>query len=119
MAEKIPDNEAFEALQKIKRAEDKAKDIIQEAREKTSLQIVQDAYEEAEKIKMQILKEAKEKAARKKKEIIERAEKEQKKIQKETDQEISELHRNTRSLMPKAVEKIGKKVEQFLLKGGL
>lgn len=118
MAKKSPDKEAFDAIEKIKQAEERAQEIIQEAREKTSSQIIQDSYEEAEKIKARFLTEAKEKADGIKKEIIDRAKKERNKIEKESDKEISDLRQKTRSRMPGAVEKIRKIVEESLKKGG-
>jgi len=117
MDKKTPDNEAYEALRKIKQAEEEARQIVQEAREKTANQIIQDAYEEAQKIREQSLAEAKEKADKKKKEIIDKAKKEKDRIEKESDKEISDLCQNTHSRMSNAVEIIRKEVEESLKKG--
>jgi ATP synthase H subunit len=117
MAKNNPDNDAFDAIEKIKEAERKAQEILQEAREKTAFQIVQDAQDEAEKIKEGFLSEAKEKAEGIKKEIIESAKKQREKIETESDKEISHLHHKTRSRISDAVETTKKRVAEFLDKG--
>ena len=119
LVKKIPDNDAFEALEKIKKAEERAREIIQEARDKTTSQIIQDSHDEAEKIKTQLLTEAKEKAIRIKQKIIDRATKEKDRILKESDEEISDLYKKSRSRMPEAVAKIREKVDLSLKKGAL
>jgi len=119
LAKKDPDNETFDALEKIKKAEERGREIIQEAREKTASQIIQNSYEEAEKIKAQFLTEAKEKADRIKKEIIERAKKESNGILKESDEEIYDLRQKSQSRIPEAVAKIREKMERSLKKGAL
>jgi len=103
MAKKNPDNEAMDALQEIKQAEERAREIIQEAQEKTSSRIVQDAYDEAEKIKENFLKEAKEEAEKRKKEIIDEAKEERNRIEQETDKEVLTLRQKTKARMPEAV----------------
>lgn len=111
-------NEAYDALARIKQAEEKAKEIVLEAREKSAAKIVHEAQEEAEKLQQQVLKEAREKAEIKKIEIIDRAKKQRDEIEQETEREIAGLRQKTRTLMPEAVEKIRKKVEGSLKKGG-
>lgn len=118
MEKKILDNEAYDALARIKQAEEKAREIVLEAREKSATKIVHEALEEAEKIQQQFLKEAREKAEKEKKEIIDGAKKQRDEIEKESDREIANLRQKTLSLMPDAVEKIRKKVEESLKKGG-
>jgi ATP synthase H subunit len=117
MEKKIPDDEAIGALERIKEAEEKAREIIQEAQEITAIQIVQDAHGKAEKIRARFLEEARKKAEEKKKEIIDRAKKERDKIEKDSEREISDLVEKTRSRMSDAVKIIGKKVEESLKKG--
>jgi len=119
MEKNKPGNDAFDAIEKIKKAEEKAQEIIREAREKTASQIVQDAHEDAEKIKTQFLTEAKNKADGIKKEIIDRAKIERKRIEKESEEEISHLQQKTLSRMSDAVEKTRKIVEESLQKGAL
>jgi vacuolar-type H+-ATPase subunit H len=117
MDKKIPGNEAYDALHKIKKTEEKAREIIQEAREKTASQIIQSAYDEAEKIKEQFLAEAKAKADKKKEEIISRARAEKDRIENESDKEISDLRQKTQPLMSSAAKEIRKKVEEALKRG--
>jgi vacuolar-type H+-ATPase subunit H len=52
---------ALDALDKIKKAEEEARELINEAKEHTSLQIIQDAQEEAQKIKKEIINGARNK----------------------------------------------------------
>ena len=117
MTKNNPDNDAFDAIEKIKGAEEKARDIIQEAREKTAFQIVQNAQDEAEKIKERILAEAREKAEDIKKELVDRAKKQRDEIQKESDKEVSDLRHETRPRISHAVEATKKRVAEFLDKG--
>lgn len=66
MTQKVQKSEAFVALEKIKEAEEKARKIVHETREKTALEIIQTAYDEAKKIKKNSLEEARMKAEKKK-----------------------------------------------------
>ncbi len=49
MGEKKRKSDVLTAVEKIKEVEEKARGIIQDAREKTSSKIIEDAYEEAKK----------------------------------------------------------------------
>jgi vacuolar-type H+-ATPase subunit H len=84
---------ALEALEKIKEAEEKARAIVQEAREKLSPEIIKEASEEAEGIKMRALVRAKEEAEAYKTAIVEKAVEEAEKIRAEAEGEAAELQR--------------------------
>jgi vacuolar-type H+-ATPase subunit H len=117
MTKNNPDNDAFDAIEKIKAAEEQAREILQEAREKTAFQIIHDAQDEAEKIKERFLAEAKEKAEGIKKKIIDSAKRQRDEIETESDQEISDLRHETRSRISHAVETTKKRVAELLDQG--
>jgi V/A-type H+-transporting ATPase subunit G/H len=94
---------ALEALQKIKEAEAEAKKIILEAREKTSVKIIDDADKDADQIRERILDEARREAREKKNSIIQEAQDEVKRIAEETQSEIDRLHKRSASAKSKAV----------------
>ena len=118
MEKKILDNEAYDALARIKQAEEKAKEIVLEAREKSAAKIVHEALEEGERLQQQFVKEAREKAEKRRRELVDRAKTQRDEIEQETEREIAGLREKTLALMPEAVEKIRKKVEESLKKGG-
>ena len=59
------DASPLEALERIKKAEEKVRKNIQTAQEYTSQKIIQDAQQEADRIKKKVLDEAKKKAQKK------------------------------------------------------
>ena len=59
-------DDAFTALQKIKEAERKARELIEDARKNRASQIIRDAYEEAKKIKEDYLFRARQESEKKK-----------------------------------------------------
>lgn len=119
MKEDTRRSEAHIALTNIKEAEEKAKRIIQDAREKTSAQIIQDAYDEAEKMKDKYLTEARKRADERKNVIILKARKETEKIKKKSEKEIAIIRQKAKTTMPEAVEKITEKLREFLKGGSL
>jgi len=118
MSEETRKSEAQIALQKIKEAEEKGKSIIQDAREKEALKVIQDAYDEAKTIKESILTKARAEAEKKKKAIIQKAKKEAEKIEHETEKEAASLSKNAEKAVSKVVEKIAGKIGQFI-EGGV
>lgn len=119
MAKAAGKSEAFIALQKIKEAEEKARKIIEDARENKASQIVQDAYEEGRKIKEDLLAKTREEAEKKKKVIIKKAATEAEKIRKKAEAEAEEMSQRIESLMPEAVAKIRVEIRRFLEGGSL
>ncbi len=105
---------ALEALEKIKEAEEQARAIVLEAREKLSAEITKEASEEAERTKKRDLARAKEEAEAHKKAILEKATDEAEKIRAETEKETAELRRRASALMAEAIKKTSLKVEEFL-----
>lgn len=105
---------ALEALEKIKEAEEKARAIVQEAREKLTPEIIEEASEEAERIKTRVLARAKEEAEVYKRTIVEKAVEEAEKIRAEAEGEAAELRRRAAALKAEAVKKISLKVKEFL-----
>lgn len=112
-------NLAFDALQKIKMAEAEARKIVQEAREKTSVKIIQEAQKEADQIKKRVLEEARKIAQDKKRSIIQDAEIEVKRIGKETREEIDRLHERSAETRPDAIEKVAAHIRKAIEGGHL
>ena len=82
MTEKKKTNDALDALQRIREAEEKARKIVQDARETKAAKIIQDADDEAKKIKERHLNQARQKAEQRKSAIVQRAAKEAGEIRK-------------------------------------
>jgi vacuolar-type H+-ATPase subunit H len=114
MDKETHDKEAFRALQRIKEAEEKAQRILQEAREKISSQILQDAYGEAVIIREKYMKEAREEAEKRKKELIEKAQKEMERIKKKAEEDAFLLSQRAEALITKAVERIRERLREYL-----
>lgn len=112
-------SEAQAALQKIKEAEEKGKRIIQDAREKEALRLIQNAYDEAKIIKKDILAKASAEAEKKKKAIVQKATKEVEKIKREAEKEAVSLSKNAEGAVDRAVEKVAKKIREFIEGGTL
>jgi len=119
MSGKTKKTEAQIALQKIKEAEEKAKSIIQDAREKHAPRVIQDAFDEAKAIKGSALTKARAEAEKKKKAIIQKATKEAEKIKLETEKEAASLSKSAEKAVSKAVEKAAQKIDQFIEGGSL
>ncbi|MGB7296455.1 MAG: hypothetical protein WBC70_12780 [Candidatus Aminicenantales bacterium] len=105
---------ALEALERIRKAEERAKAIVQEAREKTAVQIVKEAMETAERIRARALAGAKETADAREKAILERAHQEAETIRAEADAELAILRRQAGAAFDKAVKKAGLKIREIL-----
>ncbi|MDH7512118.1 MAG: hypothetical protein QHH14_04110 [Clostridiales bacterium] len=105
---------AIEALAKIKEAEEQARAIVREAREKLSVEIIKGATGEAEEIKITTLARAKEEAETHKKVILEKAVEEAEKIKAEAEKETAEMRRRASALMAEVVKKMSLKVKEFL-----
>jgi vacuolar-type H+-ATPase subunit H len=119
MNEKIKTKDALDALQRIKEAEEKARKIVQQAREKTAVEIIQEAHEEAEKIKDHHLIRARKKAEEKRNAIIQEAAKEADEIREEAEKEIISLTKKAKKAMSGAVSQITERIKHFIEKGEL
>ncbi len=117
MNEKIKTKDASDALQRIKEAEEKARKIVEKAREETALKIIQEAHEEAEKIKERHLNRARKKADEKRSALIQEATKEAAEIRERAEQEIVSLKKKTEKAMSKAVSQISDRIKHFIEKG--
>ncbi len=119
MNEEIKTKGASDALKRIKEAEEKARNIVQEAREKTSVEIIQDAHQEAEKIKERHLNRARKKAEERKSAIIQEAAREAEEIREKAEQEIVSIKKQAEKAMSKAVSHISDRIKYFIDKGEL
>ncbi len=119
MNEEIKTKDAFDALNRIKEAEEKARKIVQEAREKTSVKIIEDAHREAGKIKERHLNMARKSAEERKSAIIQEAAKEAGEIREKAEREIISLKRQAEKAMPGAVNQISDRIKNFIDKGEL
>jgi len=108
---------ALEALQKIKEAEAEAEKIVLEAREKTSVKIIDDAHKDAEQIKEHILDETRGEAREKKSSIIQKAQDEVKRIAEETQSEIDRLQKGSTDARSKAVAKVASYIRSAIKEG--
>jgi vacuolar-type H+-ATPase subunit H len=111
------DNSAVDALESIKKTEDKAKKIVKEAREKLAAELVQKAFIEAEAMKKDLIAGAKRKAEMKKKAIVSRAKKEAEKITEDAKEQEAALLREAQKNKPKAVDKVAIRIKEILDKG--
>ncbi|MBC7363333.1 MAG: hypothetical protein H5U07_02165 [Candidatus Aminicenantes bacterium] len=107
-------NQAWQALRKVKEAEERARLQVEEARQKTFPEIVRRASEEAEEIKKRILAEARQEAEKIKKETIARAETEAAEIKKQTEAEKQALLKRAQENFDEAVRKTSEKLRQRL-----
>jgi vacuolar-type H+-ATPase subunit H len=119
MNEEIKAKEALDALQRIKEAEEKARKIVQEAREKKAVKIIQDAYDEAEKIKDRHLKRARKKAEERRGALIQQAAKKAGEIREKAEQEGVSLKKKAEKAMPGAVSQISDRIRHLIEKGEL
>ncbi len=110
---------ALEALQKIKEAEEEAKELVQGAQETTSVQIIQDAQEEAKQIRERALEEARKNGQVRRAAIIQKAKAEAEEITHQAEQEQTALRQRTESKLEEAVIKVAEKIRNFLPKGVL
>jgi len=105
---------ALESLQKIKEAEKKARELVEDTKKNRAANIIHEAHEEAQKIKEESLAQARKESEKKKKAIIERASLEAERIRQESVQEAEEFSRRVESLMPEAVKKVSGLIKQHL-----
>jgi vacuolar-type H+-ATPase subunit H len=119
MSDEPKNNLALDALQKIKEAEAEAQKIIQEAREKTSVKIIQDAHKDADEIKERMLGEARDQARKRKISIIQDAQVEVGKIAEETQAEIDRIRDMTANTKSRAIEKVAANIRSAIEGGHL
>jgi vacuolar-type H+-ATPase subunit H len=119
MSGELTKNEALEALQKIKQAEAEARKIIHDARENTSVKIIQDAYDEAEQIKKRVLDEARKDAHQKKEAIIREAQDKVQRINDQTQAEIEHLREKSATVRDEVVAKVAASIRKTIEGGRL
>ncbi|MGB3863160.1 MAG: hypothetical protein WA915_13855 [Candidatus Aminicenantaceae bacterium] len=118
MGDEPKKNLALEALQKIKEAEIEARKIVQDAREKTSVKIIQDAYKDADQIKERMLNEARKQAKEKKRSIIQEAETEAKRTLEESQAEIDRLRERSTAARDETIARVAANIRNTI-EGGL
>lgn len=106
--------DAFTALQQIKDAERKARELIEDARKNRASKIIKDAYEEAKKIKDDYLSRARLESEKRKKAVIKKASSEADKIRQTAEEETRKLSQRVESLLPKAVDKVSEQIRRHL-----
>lgn len=114
MSKEKNESSAAAALQRIKAAEMKARQIVLEAKEKTGPKIIKDAYDEATRIRENHLAQARKNAEEEKKTIIQEASREAEKIKREGEEEALSLRQKAASHVPEAVSKVSEEVKLFL-----
>jgi len=119
MSDEPKKNLALEALQKIKKAEIEARKIVQDAREKTSVKIIQDAYKDADQIKEHVLNEARKQAQEKKRSIIQEAEKEANRTKEESQAEIDRLREGSKDARNEAIARAAANIRNAIEGGHL
>jgi vacuolar-type H+-ATPase subunit H len=112
-------NLALDALQKIKEAEAEARKIVEDAQDKTSVKIIQDAYEDANQIKERVLLEARKQAQEKKESIIQSAKIEVKEIEDEIQAGIDRLQKISSKRRNQAVAKVAESIRRVIEGGEL
>ena len=119
MTNKEKKSEALEALEKIKEAENAARNMIRDAREGASLKIMQEAQDEAGKIKEKSLKEARAKGRTIRDNLIKKAEREADKIREETRKEKEALLKKGSRVQTETVLKITEELKKWIKEGSL
>jgi vacuolar-type H+-ATPase subunit H len=114
MSDEAKKDLALEALQKIKEAELEARKIVQDARDKTSVKILQDANKDADQIKERVLDEARKQAQEKKRSLIKEADNEVKRIRKETQAEIGRLKERSADARTKVITKVAANIRNTI-----
>jgi vacuolar-type H+-ATPase subunit H len=106
--------EPLEALSRVKEAEAEAGRTVRAAREKESVQILEELQEEIRKLRDRHLSEAKAQADRRTRERIREAEDEARKIQDAAEAEAEKLRSSAASLVPDAVAKTAAKIAEII-----
>lgn len=103
-----------DALKKIKDAEEKAQKTIQAAREKESVEIIQEARDKSATIKQKYIADAKKKAEKANLAILKKAETEVQTIKTNTESLTQSLHEKAKPNMSEAVDLIVKEIEKHM-----
>jgi len=117
MSDEQRKNLALDALQKIKEAETEARKIVQDARDKTSVKIIQDADKDADQIKERVLNEARKQAHEKKRSITQQADNEVKRIKEKTKAEIDSVREKSAEAKTEVITKVAANIRNAI-KGG-
>ena len=105
---------ALEALDRVRQAEERARAIVLEAREKTAVQIAKEAAEAADEIKTRALVEARKKAEDRKKAILGNAHREAEAVRAETEEALASLRRRAHTGIEGAATKVALRIREFL-----
>ncbi|HAR35422.1 MAG TPA: hypothetical protein DCR87_00670 [Acidobacteria bacterium] len=97
--------EAGLALQQVRQAEERARQLVEETRTRTAPELVRQAGEETEELRKKILTEARKQAEKLRKEIVERARAEAEDLSRQTEAEKAEILRKAEDSFKEAVEK--------------
>ncbi|HEK85389.1 MAG: hypothetical protein ACPLZD_02615 [Candidatus Saccharicenans sp.] len=104
------EDEAWEALQKVRQAEERARLLIEKTKQKSSPEVIRKATEEADELRKKILAEAKIKAESQKKDIIARAESQARQINQQMEEEKQQLIKIAQANFSQAVEQTVNKI---------
>ena len=105
----------LDALQKIKDAEEKAKALVQNAREAEAVNVMQAAQEEARILIQNLLEEARASASQNRQKIVDAAKGEAEKINQDSAEAANALREKAFPLMEKAVKKTALRIHEHLL----
>lgn len=117
MKQEEPNIGTLKALEKIKKAEAHARDLLKEAKEHTSIKVIQDAQEEAKRIIDQLISDARNKAKAIREDVLRKAEHEASRVREETQTDAENLRTNSKRFVPEAVEKVSKEIKSYMQRG--
>lgn len=107
-------NPAWQALRRVREAEEKARQMVEEARQKSFPEIIKRAGEEAEEIKRKILTESRNQAESIRRDIIQKAESQALAIKNQTETEKQALLNQVETNFDEAVRKTVEKLKELL-----
>ncbi len=106
--------DARRALQEIKKAEERARQMVEEARTRTAPGLIKQATSEAEEIRKKILAEARQQGEKIKQEIIEKAKAEARSIEQQIEVEKQQIWKSAEAAFAEAVEKTAVRLLEIL-----
>lgn len=112
--ETLAETETRQALQQVKVAEERARQMVEEARSRTAPGLLKQAADEADEIKKRILAEARLQAEKLKREIIEQARTEAGVISQQTEAEKIAVLKTAEASFERAVEKTAARLLEII-----
>ncbi|MGB4705560.1 MAG: hypothetical protein WBI18_10880 [Candidatus Saccharicenans sp.] len=106
--------DARRALQEIKKAEERARQMVEEARTRTAPGLIKQATAEAEEIRKKILAEARQQGEKIKQEIIEKAMAEARSIEQQIEVEKQQIWKSAEAAFARAVENTAVRLLEIL-----